>query len=235
MNTKVDLEEWYSKEDPWKYVNTIPDKIRRAILLEQIETVFSDGAKKFVLDAGCGEGYITKDVASKYNVEIDAFDISEKALATARKKNSHENISYFQLDLNDYLPDKTYDLIMCEETLYYLNDNERISAARKFQKAINPGGYLKVSSIMIGENRYRKYFTLDSIKELLANTGFELVSIMPCVYKQRSFIGKALYRLLEYMNKYKLIGPNLLALLVRLTLSRSLDNCYSISLLAKKI
>jgi len=55
MKSKTDFEGWYSKEDPWRYVNTIPERIRRSIFLNQIETVFSDRSRKSVLDIGCGE------------------------------------------------------------------------------------------------------------------------------------------------------------------------------------
>jgi 2-polyprenyl-3-methyl-5-hydroxy-6-metoxy-1,4-benzoquinol methylase len=235
MESKDDLEKWYSKEDPWKYINTIPDKIRRAILLKHIEAVFSDGLKKTVLDVGCGEGYTSNDVASKYNADIDAFDLSENALATARKRNSRENINYFQLDIKDYVPDKKYDMIMCEETLYYLTDDERITAIRKFHEAINAGGYLKIATITIGKNRSRKYFTLDSIKELLVSNGFQLVSILPSVIRKKGFIEQAFYKMLEYMNSLNLINSNLLAYLIKLTLSRPQEDCYAVSLLAKKV
>jgi len=139
MRSKDDLEKWYSRGDPWRFNNTVPDKIRRKILLKQIEVVFSDGSRKTVLDAGCGEGHITRGVATTYDAEIDAFDISDKALVMVRAKNAQDRISYFQLNLNDYVPDRKYDLIMCEETLYYLTDDERTSAVRMFHRAIKGG------------------------------------------------------------------------------------------------
>jgi len=87
-----------------------------------------------------GEGYITRDIATIYDAEIDGFDISDNALVMARAKNAHDRISYFHLNLNDYVPDRKYDLIMCEETLYYLTDDERTSAVRMFHRAIKSGG-----------------------------------------------------------------------------------------------
>jgi 2-polyprenyl-3-methyl-5-hydroxy-6-metoxy-1,4-benzoquinol methylase len=234
MNAKETFENVYSKEDPYKYINTISDRTRRAILLKHIEVVFSDGSKKTVLDAGCGEGYISKDVASKYNTDIDAFDISENALATARKKNPHENINYFQLDFNDYVPNKKYDLILCEEALYYLSDDERICAIEKFRDSIKAGGYLRLTSIIIGETRAEKFFTFDSVKELVLSNGFQLVSIWPSVIK-KSFAEKVFYRLLEYLNKLMPVSSNLIEYFVKLTLNRPLNNCRAISLLAKKV
>lgn len=181
-----------------------------------------------------GEGYITRDVATTYDAEIDGFDISDNALVTARAKSAHDRISYFQLNLNDYVPDRKYDLIMCEETLCYLTDDELTSAVRMFHRAIKSGGYFKITSMIIGEVRYRKYFTIDSMRELLVNNGFEVVFILPSVIQKKGYVEKAFYRLLEYMNNVKLVNSNLLEYLTEQTLRRRLDRCYAVSLLARK-
>jgi 2-polyprenyl-3-methyl-5-hydroxy-6-metoxy-1,4-benzoquinol methylase len=234
MNGKTTFENWYSKEDPWNYINTVSDRIRRAILLKHIEFIFLDGARKTVLDAGCGEGYITRDVASRYNANIDAFDISENALATARKRNPHKNINYFSLDFHDYEPNRKYDLILCEEALYYLADDERMYAIKKFRDSIDAGGHLRLTSIIGGEARDGKYFTHESLKEIVSGNGFQTVSIWPSVI-QKSFAEKVFYRLLEYMNKRKPVGSDLIEYLAKLTIKKPLSNCRAISLLARKV
>lgn len=229
---KETFEQVYSREDPWKYKNTISDRIRRAILLKHIEVVFSTGSRKTVLDAGCGEGYITGDVASKYNAHIDAFDISENALAIARKRNAHENINYFQLDFSDYVPNKKYDLILCEEALYYLSDDERIAVLKKFRDSINAGGYLRLTSIVTGPSRDGRFFTFDALMEIVVSSGFEPVSIWPSVIK-KNLPEKVFYRLLEYVNRFMPVSSNLLEYFTQLTLNRPLNNCRAVSILAK--
>src|SRR5260221_10813767 len=121
MKTKQDFETWYAKENPWDFNNTIIDKVRRKILIHHLDALCHETKITSILDVGCGEGYITKDIVNKFNVQIDAFDISDKAIARAKIKNSHSKINYYQLDLNDFQPTKEYDLILCEEALYYLN------------------------------------------------------------------------------------------------------------------
>ena len=232
--TKEEFERIYSKEDPWHFRDSIADKTRRIVLLKHIQPVFSDGLRKTVLDAGCGEGYLTKDVASQYNAEIDAFDISEKAIVIARKRYSHPNINYFPLDLNDFMPNKKYDLILCEEALYYLGDDERLYAVRKFHKAIKAGGYFRLTSIIEGPDRHGRFFTPKPLKKLVVNNGFEVVSIWPSLLK-KSLPEKIFYRSLEYMNKAKPVSSHLIEHFVTLTLNRPLDKCRAISILAKKI
>jgi SAM-dependent methyltransferase len=234
MNRKETFEQVYSREDPYRFKNSIADRTRRIILLKHLEPVFSDGSRKSILDAGCGEGEITKDIASTFNVDIDAFDISENALTVARRKNHHENINYFQLDLIDFVPDKKYDLILCEEALYYLSDDERVHTIRKFHDAIKPGGYFRLTSIIVGPTRAEKFFTPDALREIVAGNGFQLVSIWPSLLN-KSLPEKVIYRLLEYINKVMPFSPDLIAYFVKLALNRPLDKCRSISILARKI
>jgi 2-polyprenyl-3-methyl-5-hydroxy-6-metoxy-1,4-benzoquinol methylase len=234
MPGKETFETVYSKEDPYRYRNSISDRTRRAILLKHIGVIFRDGSKKTILDAGCGEGYISRDVASNYNADVDAFDISDNALVTARKRNSHANINYFQLDFDDFSPNKKYDLILCEEALYYLDNDNRISTIRKFHDALKVNGHLRLTSIIIGETLAEKFFTPETVQELVARNGFQIVSIWPSVIN-KSIVEKVLYRLLEYMNKLRPVGPNLIDYFVNLTLNRPLSKCRAISLLAKKV
>lgn len=234
MNRKETFEQVYSREDPYRFKNSIADRTRRIVLLKHLEAVFPDGSRKSVLDAGCGEGEITKDIASTYQVDIDAFDISENALATARRKNHHTNIHYFQLDLNDFAPNKQYDLVLCEEALYYLSDDERVSAIRKFHDALKTGGYLRLTSIIVGPTRAEKFFTPDTLRKIVVGNGFQVVSIWPSLL-QKSLPEKVVYRSLEYINKIRPFGPNLIAHFVKLALKRPLDKCRSISILARKL
>jgi len=234
VDAKTTFENIYSQEDPWNYKNTISDRTRRAILLKHIEVVFSDGSRKSVLDAGCGEGYLTRDVASQFDAEVDAFDISENALAIARRRNPHESIKYFQLNFEDYTPTKQYDLILCEEALYYLSQEKRISAMKKFHDSIKAGGYLRLTSIISGPTRDGNFFTFDALKEIVVSNGFQPVSIWPSVIK-KNFFEKVVYRLLEYINKVKPVGSALISYFARQTLNRSLSNCRAVSILAKKI
>jgi 2-polyprenyl-3-methyl-5-hydroxy-6-metoxy-1,4-benzoquinol methylase len=234
MDSKATFEKIYSVEDPWRYKNTISDRTRRRILLKHIDFIFADGSRKDVLDAGCGEGYLTRDVASTYNAAIDAFDISENALAIARKRNSHPNINYFQLDLNEFSPEKKYDLILCEEALYYLGKEERIRTVNRFREALKDGGHLRLTAIIIGETPDGKFFTPDTVREVMAKSGLQLVSIWPSVIRKNLF-EKVFYRLLEYGNKIRPAGSGVIEFFTNRTLHRPLDRCRAISLLAKKV
>jgi hypothetical protein len=75
MQSKAEIEEWYTKPDPWGYEGTQDDIDRRSIILRTCgEAMFYDRA----LDIGSGEGFITAHLPAK---EIEAYEISDNAAA----------------------------------------------------------------------------------------------------------------------------------------------------------
>lgn len=72
MQTKKELEEWYSKEDPWDYENTEDDHRRLNYILEATSRYETDRA----LDLGAGEGFITRYLVAN---DTHAIELSDKA------------------------------------------------------------------------------------------------------------------------------------------------------------
>lgn len=70
MQSKIELERWYQKTDPWGYTTHADDRRRKEKILSHLHTY--DRA----LDIGAGEGFITKDLPAKF---IHAIEISDEA------------------------------------------------------------------------------------------------------------------------------------------------------------
>lgn len=100
MQTKEELENWYSIEDPWKYKVTEDDKIRKENILDFLKPNFYEK----VLDIGCGEGFITTSLPGR---EIHGIEISDNA-----SKRFPENVTRV------HEPIYKYDLICTTGTLY---------------------------------------------------------------------------------------------------------------------
>jgi 2-polyprenyl-3-methyl-5-hydroxy-6-metoxy-1,4-benzoquinol methylase len=74
----------------------------------------------FVLDMGCGNGYISKAAADK-GFSVIATDVSEKTINEARILNPHQNVSYRVLRQKDLEAETgRYDAIICSEVLEHL-------------------------------------------------------------------------------------------------------------------
>ncbi len=107
--------------------------------------------KKYrILDAGCGDGTLLREVGlyfSKRGIETDllGIDISEKSIQLARRKHADmKNISFEQADLF-HLDPKTHkcDLLLCTLTLHHFREEDipkllaRLSAVAKRGVIVN--------------------------------------------------------------------------------------------------
>ena len=82
---------------------------------------------KRILDAGCGTGECSLDMASKFpQSEIIGIDITEKSLALARKRaltQDMTNLRFEQANLIDYRPDLgQFDFVHSQGVVHILSD-----------------------------------------------------------------------------------------------------------------
>jgi 2-polyprenyl-3-methyl-5-hydroxy-6-metoxy-1,4-benzoquinol methylase len=111
-----ELEDWYSKEDPWDYENNLQDIKRKDILIDELPK------RKYmnVLDIGCGHGFITRELPGE---NLYGIDLSHKSIKQANLlgKRKGKKIKYIQGDLfaiNDIFKKKKFDLIIITGVLY---------------------------------------------------------------------------------------------------------------------
>ncbi len=88
-----------------------------------INNLFRFDKFKNSLDIGCGEGYIIG--ALDFIENKTAIDISQIALARAKRK--YPEINFFWGDVNELslIADDQFYFITCFETLYYINSRSK--------------------------------------------------------------------------------------------------------------
>jgi len=142
IQSKQELEDWYSDSDPWGYYNNPQDIMRKARILSAIPQFDYEN----VLDIGCGNGFLTNGLPGK---QVIGLEISEKAVQWA---NEHASPStrYFCGSLFD-LPDLNLppmDLIVITGVLYpqYIAESIRLVYVL-IDRLLKPGGILVCSHI----------------------------------------------------------------------------------------
>ena len=112
LQSLKDIETWHSTPDPWGYETHPDDVLRKDILLAELP------AREYmrVLDIGCGQGFLTRDLPGK---RVTGVDISAEAIAKARmiqdKRLDFRQESIFDLSPP---PKSGYDLIVITGVLY---------------------------------------------------------------------------------------------------------------------
>ena len=105
----------------------------------QLKPLFPELSGKKVLDLGCGYGwhcgYAWKQGASL----VLGIDESERMIGEAKKRNPGEGITYQVCGMEEYeYPEKTYDLVVSNLALHYVEDLEDIY--RKVFRTLKKGG-----------------------------------------------------------------------------------------------
>ena len=148
------------------------------------------GSVARALDLGCGDGRLTAHLGAEH---LTAADVSQVALERARRRLPAAELVHLEPNAPLPLPDATFDLILCAETIEHVQDVQLLlSEARR---VLRPGGRLAITTPAHGritaldalvrgfERRFDplsphlRFFTRRSLGGLLDEMGFEVESL----------------------------------------------------------
>ena len=102
---------------------------------------------KTVLEAGCGEGEVTRFIYKMIKPErMVAFDISEKVISEAEERALNDGLTGkidFHIGSIYEIDDLNNDLVVCSEVLEHMDNPEK--ALEELKKASGGNGYILVS------------------------------------------------------------------------------------------
>jgi len=119
---------------------SLSDFTGRPIVLE----LAGDVSGKSVLDAGCGEGYVSRELA-KRGAEVTGVDVSEQMieLAVAEERARPRGIRYAEGDVRDLgFDDGSFELATAVFVFNYLSIDDTERALSELRRVIEPGGAL---------------------------------------------------------------------------------------------
>lgn len=124
-NTKINVNE-----------NVLIPRFETELLIDKTIKFLENKNYKTIIDICTGSGCIAISLKKHTNLEVDACDISDKALETA-KNNAKENnveINSFKLDILSDIPNKKYDCIISNPP--YVKEYEYVSPETKYEPQI---------------------------------------------------------------------------------------------------
>jgi 2-polyprenyl-3-methyl-5-hydroxy-6-metoxy-1,4-benzoquinol methylase len=140
--------------------------------------MLSDISFDSIIDIGCGEGTLLKDIISwKKNITVAGVDISETALTIAKKKVKEGK--FYLLDIQRDSLDERFDLVICSEVLEHLFDDVQalynmFKMARNYLLIVTLQG--KMRKIEEEAGHVRNYTKEDLLKKL-HKAGFKEIKI----------------------------------------------------------
>lgn len=181
MPSRYDDELWeLVPEDP----DPPPEHLRRF--------VHSLGRVERALDLGCGDGRLTAELDARL---LTAADVSPLALGRVRARLGEGRAQYLELEPDEPLPvpDSSYDLVLCAETLEHVRDVQLLLS--EVRRVLGPEGRVAVTTPAHGRSTalraltrgfescfdplspHLRFFTRRSLVRLLDELGFSVESI----------------------------------------------------------
>lgn len=105
----------------------------------EMQKLLPDFTGKRVLDIGCGFGWHCLYAAEHGADSVLGIDISEKMLAVAREKNTHSNVAFRRLAMEDAdFPPDSFDAVISSLAFHYAVDFAGICG--RAHACLSPGG-----------------------------------------------------------------------------------------------
>ncbi|MCA1936934.1 MAG: class I SAM-dependent methyltransferase [Asticcacaulis sp.] len=123
----------------YEEINSGRDTTYNHILMPIFHHELKSLKPKKVLDAGCGLGFITKDI-SKFSKYVVGVDLSSRSIDMARQHNSSENIEYKCSSVEGLKYIEEFDVVISNMVLMDCVDHR--SFLRACYKMLAPGGTL---------------------------------------------------------------------------------------------
>ena len=173
--------EWLSGGD--KAISTHRNKAfyahRLGLLVGILDSYFNRDYLR-ILDAGCGKGWLSDQLASHGHM-VSGIDSSETAIQICKQ---HRNGDYSVSSLSQFSSRELYDTVLCMDVLFHILDQiEWLNSLRNLASLVTVDGIL----IIADDPRDKKYTMGDyivhrSMEEYIGNLiklGFTLIESVP--------------------------------------------------------
>jgi ubiquinone/menaquinone biosynthesis C-methylase UbiE len=140
------IERWNRNAKSWHQFFGANDPSRRDLLDPIILQILGDVSGKRVLDAGCGEGYLSRKLA-KLGAIVTGVELSQEMLSFALEKQNKNplGITYHNADITSlpFLTDQSFDVVITNNVIQDVENYE--GALQEFSRLLQSSGtYLQI-------------------------------------------------------------------------------------------
>ena len=133
------FDELYARSrDPWGFETSEYERNK----YERTLSVLAQRRYRRALEVGCSIGVFTAMLAPLCD-ELLAVDVSEAAVTVARQRLAGSpNVRLELRSMPEEAPQGPFDLVVASEVMYYWPEDVMLSALRRFEEVLAPGGSL---------------------------------------------------------------------------------------------
>jgi cyclopropane fatty-acyl-phospholipid synthase-like methyltransferase len=187
MRTAAEFNAFYADPDPWRISRA---RFRDKVLRRSVSNFVAGNS---VLELGCGEGHLTEAIFGSAS-SVTGIDLSDIAIARA-KALALPNARFKVADFLS-VSFQGFDVIAAIECLYYLTPIDQDTFFEKIARE-HSGKILIISTPIIGQNEYRKYFTHLGLLDLLKRHGSSIVEFRNLNIDRRGALASAVAALVR--------------------------------------
>lgn len=119
-------------------------QILHEMILRQIRRRITPADKPAILDAACGTGGLISYLNRQGFSNVCGFDYSSHAVEFSLERGL--NVSFGDLrKVAEFRPGMKYDVVICNDALYFLSDPEIEKALADFKAKLKPNGFLLIN------------------------------------------------------------------------------------------
>ncbi len=122
--------------------STIQDARTRRLELDALASYIRDGQR--VLEIGCGNGYVAQELVSRFDIDLEAVDLSPDMIDVAKERDvssSLGRVTFAVCDVLKLVAPEQFDLIFTERCLQNLPTwGDQSAALANIASAMKPGG-----------------------------------------------------------------------------------------------
>lgn len=167
------LKSWQQNAKEWSRVIDAEEIASRKFTNKAIvDTLLSLNVKK-VLDVGCGEGWLTREL-SKNGIESIGIDATQELISIAKSKSEHNfyQLTYEEIIASKEIPNAPFDLVVFNFSIY--NKDGLVELLSKLKNKLTPKGKIVIQTLhpffLLSNNlEYKSQWIDDSWKGLKGN------------------------------------------------------------------
>jgi 2-polyprenyl-3-methyl-5-hydroxy-6-metoxy-1,4-benzoquinol methylase len=152
--------------------------IRKITLKKLIKYFDKKKCKLLILELGCGNGWLSHQLASSLNTEFLGLDVNEtELLQGASLFKNHQNLSFMCADVfTAELAKSTFDIILLASSIQYFSNLKQLM--HRLEELLKPSGEIHIADsplynslveIQEAQKRSHEYFNSQSVPEMANN------------------------------------------------------------------